>query len=196
MDYYKKHLEDYNTDFRYQMEEFKDGNVLFEIMERNIWGKAANDVGGLQKYYTENKSRYLWAASANIVLFNCTTKTIADEARVALKNGKDWKKIAEDANNNIQADSGRFELSQIPVTIDSKSAEGYITETIINPVDGTASFAKLIKHYDANLQRNFDEARGLVINDYQNILEEKWISDLKKKYPVKVNEPVFQSLLR
>ena len=196
MDYYKKHLEEYNTDFRYQMEEFKDGNVLFEIMERNIWGKAANDVGGLQKYYTENKSRYLWAASANIVLFNCTTKTIADEARVALKNGKDWKKIAEDANNNIQADSGRFELSQIPVTIDSKSAEGYITETIINPVDGTASFAKLIKHYDANLQRNFDEARGLVINDYQNILEEKWISDLKKKYPVKVNEPVFQSLLR
>ncbi len=196
MDYYKKHLEDYNADFRYQMEEFKDGNVLFEIMERNIWGKAANDTVGLQKYYAENKSRYLWAASANIILFNCSNKKTADDARAALSNGKDWKKIMEEANNNIQADSGRFELSQLPLSIDTKSAIGSITETLINPTDGTASFAKIIRHYEAGLQRNFDEARGLVINDYQNILEDLWISDLKKKYPVKVNEPVFQSLLR
>ena len=196
IDYYKKHLEDYNADFRYQMEEFKDGNVLFEIMERNIWGKAANDTAGLAKHYNENKNRYLWAASANIILFNCSNKVIADASRDALKNGKDWKKIAEEANNNLQADSGRFELSQIPVTIDPKSPNGFITEVIINPADGTASFAKVVKQYEANLQRNFEEAKGLVINDYQNILEERWISELKKKYPVKVNESVFQSLLK
>lgn len=196
MDYYKKHLEDYNADFRYQMQEFKDGNVLFEIMERNIWGKAANNTEGLQKHYNENKSKYIWAASANIILFNCRNKIIADEARAALINGKDWKKIVEEANNDIQADSGRFELSQIPVSIDSKSAAGYITKTTVNPGDGTAGFAKLVNQYNAGLQRSFDEARGLVINDYQNIMEEKWITELKKKYPVKVNEAVFQSLLK
>ena len=196
MDYYKKHLEDYNADFRYQMEEFKDGNVLFEIMERNIWGKAANDTAALLKHYNENKNKYLWAASANIILFNCKNKDIADEARAALMNGKDWKKITEEANNNIQADSGRFELTQIPITIDPKLAAGSVTKTVVNPVDGTAGFAKLVNQYEAGLQRNFDEARGLVINDYQNILEEKWITELKKKYPVKVNESVFQSLMR
>ena len=195
-DYYKKHLEDYNSEFRYQMEEFKDGNVLFEIMERNIWGSAANDTVALLKYYNENKSKYKWAASADIVLFNCFNKTIADAAKESLKNGKDWKKIVEEANNTIQADSGRFELSQIPMTIDSKSPAGAITETIINPQDATAGFAKVVNQYQAGLQRNFEEARGLVINDYQNVLEEKWISDLKKKYPVKINEPVFQSLLK
>jgi peptidyl-prolyl cis-trans isomerase SurA len=196
MDYYKKHLEDYNTDFRYQMEEFKDGNVLFEIMERNIWGKAANDTAGLQKYYNENKAKYLWTASANIILFNCANKAIADEARAALLNGKDWKKIVEDGKNNIQADSGRFELTQIPVTVNPQTAPGTVSETVVNPVDGNTSFIKLIHHYDANLQRSFEEARGLVINDYQNILEEKWINDLKNKYPVKINEAVFQSLLK
>ena len=196
IDYYKKHLEDYNADFRYQMEEFKDGNVLFEIMERNIWGKAANDTIGLAKHYNENKNRYLWAASANIILFNCSNKVIADASRDALKNGKDWRKIAEEANNNLQADSGRFELSQIPLKIDPKSANGFITDILINTTDGTASFAKIIKQYEVNLQRNFDEAKGLVINDYQNILEEKWIGELKKKYPVKINESVFQSLLK
>ena len=196
IDYYKKHLEDYNADFRYQMEEFKDGNVLFEIMERNIWGKAANDTAGLLKHYTENKNKYLWASSANIILFNCSNKTIADASRNALVTGKDWKKIAEEANNTLQADSGRFELSQIPVSINPKSPNGFITEVIVNPADGTASFAKVVKQYDAGLQRNFDEAKGLVINDYQNILEERWIADLKKKYPVKVNEEVFRSLLK
>lgn len=195
LDYYKKHLEDYNVDFRYQMEEFKDGNVLFEIMERNIWGKASSDMNALQKHYDANKSKYLWAASANIILFNCSSKGIADEARTALLSGKDWKKIEEESNNNIQADSGRFELSQIPVTIDTKMGAGTVSETVVNP-DGNANFIKLINRHDANLQRNFDEAKGLVINDYQNILEESWIIDLKKKYPVKINEAVFQSLLK
>jgi peptidyl-prolyl cis-trans isomerase SurA len=196
LDYYKKHLEDYNADFRYQMDEFKAGNVLFEIMERNIWGKASADQAGLQKYYNENKGKFLWNASADVIVFNCTNKNIAEEARVALLNGKDWKKITEESNNNIQADSGRFELTQIPATIDTKTAQGYLSEIVASPVDGNAGFVKLIRHYNANQQRSFDEAKGMVINDYQNILEEKWIAELKNKYPVKINEAVFQSLLK
>jgi peptidyl-prolyl cis-trans isomerase SurA len=75
-------------------------------------------------------------------------------------------------------------------------AEGFVSETVVNPIDGNTSFVKLIHLYSANLQRSFDEAKGLVINDYQITLEEKWINDLKKKYPVKVNEAVFLSLLK
>jgi len=196
VDYYKSHLEDYNDDFRYQMEEFKDGNVLFEIMEKNIWGKATNDSAGLLKHYNENKSKYLWAASANVILFNCSNKTVAETARKALLAGKDWKQVSEEANNTLQADSGRFDLSQIPIAINSKSPAGFITEIIVNPADGTAGFAKIINQYEAGLQRNFEEAKGLVINDYQSILEEKWINELKKKYPVKINDSVFRSLLK
>lgn len=196
MDYYKKHLEDYNIDFRYQMDEFKDGNVLFEIMERNIWGKASADMNALQKYYDANKNKYLWSASANIIIFNCSGKAVADSARTAVLNGKDWKKIVEEANNNVLADSGRFELTQLPVPIDPKTTDGYVSQIVINPVDGNTSFIKVINQYSANLQRSFDEAKGLVINDYQNTLEERWIAELKNKYPVKINEAIFQSLLK
>ncbi len=196
LEYYKKNLEDYNPEFNYQMQEFKDGNVLFEIMERNIWGKAANDSAGLKKLYAQNKAKYLWTASANIVLFNCANKAIADEARAALISGKNWRKIVEEANNNIQADSGRFEITQIPVTVEPNMTPGSVSAVVVNPADGNASFVKLVNHYNAGLQRNFDEAKGLVINDYQNALEESWITELKKKYPVKVNESVFQSLLK
>ncbi len=194
--YYKKHLENYNADFKYQIEEFKEGNVLFEIMEKNVWGKAATDTVNLLKHFADNKQNYLWGASANIILFNCTNKLFAEDFKSSLKNGKDWRLIVEDGGNNLQADSGRFDLTQIPIAIDTKAPTGTITEIIVSPADGMASFAKIIKHYAAGIQRNFDEARGLVINDYQNILEEQWIESLKKKFPVKVNEVVFQSLLK
>ncbi len=196
LDYYKKHLEEFNQEFRYQMQEFKEGNVLFEIMERNVWGNASNDTVGLVKYYNENKGKYLWSPSANMILFNCSNKTVADAAKASLLGGKDWRKIVEEANNTIQADSGRFELSQLPLKMDSKLSAGAVTDIAVNAQDGTAGFAKVLKLYDANIQRSFDEAKGLVINDYQNILEEKWINELRKKYPVKINEAVFQSLLK
>ena len=116
LDYYRKNLEFYNPEFRYQMDEFRDGNVLFEIMERNVWSSAGNDSVGLMKHYEQNKAKYTWSASANIIVFNCTNKTIAEEAVDDIKKGKDWKNLLEEQNNAVQADSGRYEIAQTPWT--------------------------------------------------------------------------------
>lgn len=196
LEYYKKNLEQYNPDFKYQMQEFKEGNMLFEIMERNVWSKAANDIEGLQKTYNQNKGKYLWSESADILLFNCKDEKAAAEAAEALKQGKDWKKITEESNMNVQGDSGRYELNQIAVPEGNKIAPGAITSITVNNTDGSASFLKIVKLYPANQQRSFDEAKGLVINDYQNVVEEKWIAELKKKYPVKIDEKVFVQMLK
>ena len=111
MDYYKKHLEDYNTEFRYQMEEFKDGNVLFEIMERNIWGKALPMIQRVCKnIITKIKQIPLGGKCQYNYYLTAANKTIAEDARAALLKGKNWQKIVEEANNNLQADSGRFEV--------------------------------------------------------------------------------------
>ena len=159
------------------------------------WSKASNDNVGLQKYYEVNKAKYKWAASALVLLFNCTSEAIAKKVILDLNAGKSWKNITEEANNTIQADSARYELTQIPVKEGATLIIGNTTELIINALDGTASFVKILKLYNANEQRSFDEAKGLIINDYQTIVEEQWLSELKKKYPVKVNENVFKSLL-
>ena len=196
IEYYRKHLEEFNEDFKYQLDEFKEGNMLFEIMERNIWSKASNDSVGLSKYYAANKTKYQWAESANAYLFNCNTSKTAEEATAALTAGKNWKQIAEESDGKIQADSGRYELTQLQVPAGAVLKENTITTPLLNAGDNTSSFVKIIKMYPANQQRSFEEARGLVINDYQNYLEAKWVETLKKKYPVKVDEKVFQSLLQ
>ena len=196
IEYYRKHLEEYNEEFKYQLQEFKEGNMLFEIMERNVWTKASNDSAGLKKYYESNKAKYQWAESAAVYLFNCSNNKSAELAALALKKGKNWKQIAEESVATIQSDSGRYELAQLQLPVGTKIAEGLISTPVVNPGDNTASFVQILKLYPANLQRSFEEARGLVINDYQNFLEEKWVAVLKKKYPVNVNDAVFESVIK
>jgi peptidyl-prolyl cis-trans isomerase SurA len=69
-----------------------------------------------------------------------------------------------------------------------------ITTPLINKADNTASFAYIIHTYDKPEPRTFAEAKGLVINDYQAELEKEWVAELKKKYPVRVNEKVLRNI--
>ncbi len=196
INYYKNHLEEYNPDFKFQMQEFKEGNMLFEIMERNVWGMASTDTVALLKHYNANKSNFKWAASADVLIFNCSTAKVAEDAMIALKKGKEWRAIAEEFTGTLQADSGRYEINQIIGANYAGTPVKNSYTAIVSNVDGTATFVKYVNVYPADQQRSFEEARGLVINDYQQVLENKWIAELKKKYPVRVNEAMLKEMVR
>ena len=94
----------------------------------------------------------------------------------------------------MQADSGRYELAQIPGVGHADPAEGSLTAPVTNKMDNTESFSYIQHVYRDRSPRNFRDARGFVINDYQSWLEDQWINELKKKYPVKIDEAVLASL--
>jgi len=194
LNYYKKHLESYNPDFGFQMQEFKEGNMLFEIMERNVWGKAISDSAGLKEYYRGNASRFRWAESADVLIFNCNAPKVAEEAIIALKKGKNWRTLAEDQSAAMQADSGRYEIAQIIGANYASTPKKGNFSAITSNIDGTSTFVMYVNVYPPNQQRSFDEARGLVINEYQQVLEKNWIEELRKKYPVKVKEAMIKEL--
>jgi len=117
-EYYKEHLEKYNPLFAAQVSEFRDGSLLFEIMQRRVWNRASVDSEGLKKYIEVN--------------------------------GKN--------------------LGRKP------GAEAIVsTAAAMSP-------------------RTFDEARKLMITEYENELEIHWIEELKKKYPVTISENVLKTL--
>jgi peptidyl-prolyl cis-trans isomerase SurA len=195
--YYKDRLETMNEDFRFQLKEFSEGSLLFEIMERKVWSVAPLDSAGLIKYYNKNKSKYKWQPSVNAIIFNCSDTAIANQALSMMqKDPTKWKEYMDGFNGTALADSGRFELNQLPVTDQSKLKTGTCTSVVTNSNDGSASFCYIMKMYNTEDQRSFDEAKGLVINDYQLLLEETWINQLKKKYPVKVNEAVVKGMVK
>lgn len=193
--YYRDHLEDFNEDFRQQMDEFRDGNLFFEIMQQEVWNKAQADSTALLSLYEKNKSRYNWKQSADAIIFFCTdeatAKTLSDQLR---KNPAGWKTTVDAVSEKVVADSARYEWSQIPGLGQTPPKEGSVTPITVNTTDKTASFALINKVYLQPETRSFNEAKGLVMNDYQTLLEEDWIKDLKKKYPVKVDEKVLSGI--
>jgi peptidyl-prolyl cis-trans isomerase SurA len=193
---YKNRLQDFNPDFKEQLNEFKDGNLLFEIMQRKVWDKAASDSVGLLNFYNQHKEKYTWNKSADAIIFSANNVNTATNAIQILAKGNSWKDVINEYPSALQADSARFELAQLPVNNLVDFSEGLITDPVINKNDGTVVFVKIIKLYPENQQRNFEDARGIVTNDYQSFLEKKWIVELKKQYPVHIDEKVFSKLLR
>ncbi|MBI1780046.1 MAG: peptidylprolyl isomerase [Sphingobacteriales bacterium] len=196
-DYFKKHLAEYKPEYNYQVQEFKEGNLLFEIMEKNVWSKAGADTIGLKKYYAAHKEKYKWEPSVDAIIITCTDSAVEADAMKKIKAAPNsWKTFTTDFSGRVQADSGRFEMSQIPVVEKTNFEKGITTVPLKNDQDGTSVFAYIVKVYREPGQRNFEEAKGLVINDYQVVLEDKWITVLKKKYPVKVDEKVLGAILK
>lgn len=59
---------------------------------------------------------------------------------------------------------------------------------------------ELIDYFEKNRakyeHKPYEEVKGQVISDYQQILENDWINDLKKKYAVKVNQDELKKLTK
>ena len=196
LDYYRNHLEDYNKDFAFQLTEFKEGNLLFEIMQRKIWDKASVDSAGIRNFYETHKDKYWWDASADALLFTCKSQQVADalKARLLAHPITAWRQMTDSGAISIQADSGRYELSQIPNPDKAVLDASMYTPFSTNSADNSVSFAYILNVYRTRSPRNFRDARGFVINDFQNWMEDQWVAGLKKKYPVKIEEKVFAEL--
>lgn len=193
LEYYRKHLEEFNKEFANQLNEFKEGNMLFEVMEKEVWSRAAKDSIGLRKYYSEYKEKYKWSESADVLVMNCATEEIAQAAIREIENGATWQDLIEANQGELQGDSGRFELSQINASAEASPGS---FSPITKNADGTASFIRYYRFYPTGLQRSFEDSKGMLINDYQPLVEQQWITQLRKRYPVIVDEAVLQSIIR
>jgi len=194
-EYYRNNLDTYSKSYSKQVREFKEANLLFAMMERNVWSKANTDTAGLVKYYNEHQSKYRWSLSADAIIVTCKNQSVAKEMQQKLRDHLNtWRQITAAAGNDVMADSARFELGQLPVIDRTNFTAGLITAPVKNDNDGSYTFNYVIKMYPDGAPRIFEDARGIVMSDYQQVLEDKWVAALKKKYPVKVNQVVFQSI--
>jgi peptidyl-prolyl cis-trans isomerase SurA len=194
-EYYRSHLEDFSEEFRIQMNEFRDGNLFFEIMQQEIWNKTQNDSTQLLVLYKKNQTKYDWKPSVDAVVFFCTdiatAKILYDQLK---KNPAAWRKATESLSEKVVADSSRYEWDQVPGLGKTTPKAGTLTQQVINKNDNSASFAYILKVYTASTPRTFNEAKGLVMNDYQVELEAQWVQGLRKKYPVVIDQKVLAQI--
>lgn len=196
LQYYKDHLEETNKNFGSTVREYKDGLMLFALLQDKIWKKAEHDTVGLKIFYKVHLKDYFYKKRAEVIIGNCTKEKNAKTVQKYLKQNWDIdrikKKVNEGAVVNVIFNKGVLEEKH------SKLPSAYtISETGVSDIfkEGENSFT--VVKTDKILSAEpipFKKIKGKVINDYQRFLEKKWIEDLKHTYPVRVNQEVLEKL--
>lgn len=196
IEYESSKLADKYPDFRNLYNEYRDGMLLFEISNREVWDKAAQDTKGLKKFFKKNKNKYSWSEPRfKGVVVQCKNDSIAMEAEKRLQK-LDYETSATTLNKEmnvgservLKAKRGLFEIGDNAVVDYSvfKTGKQVVDETF--PV----SFAKgkiLKKRPESYL-----DVKGQVTADYQTKLEKDWVEYLNKKYEVVIDYDVVSTI--
>lgn len=200
-DFEEHRLVEENADFRNLMEEYKDGILLFELMDRNVWGKASKDSVGLQAFYEANKSKYMWEPGFKGVIYKFKNEAAMKEG-VKLLNKKNTtdedltKKVNNEANPDaVTIQRGRYEFSRYTDVPRKDIIKGKLTPAV-KAADGTYTVIKVEEVNNEPTQKSLDEARGYVVAEYQDYLEKKWNEEMRKKYAMSLDTAVFNSMAK
>jgi peptidyl-prolyl cis-trans isomerase SurA len=172
-----------NPEYKMLLNEYYEGILLFEIMEKEVWNKATEDSIGQRKYYDNNMSRYQAKERAKATLYSATSKDFIQPLTDLLGKGDSTKLQEFIATEKIKREDGLFEKDEKPVLAKVTWAPG------VYPSENNALFYVVsIKEILPPGPKSFEDARASVISDYQNYLEKEWLKTLRTKYAVKMNE--------
>jgi peptidyl-prolyl cis-trans isomerase SurA len=292
----KNSLDTKYEDYRMLVKEYRDGILLFQLMDEKVWSKAIEDTVGLKKYFADNQAKYQWDQRVQGTVISAATPALLARAQKELKAGRYpvtrgmakgaafrantsnitkigtialddvAKRMMEDTLTTVtltgrikkgekaslakaRADSAVSYLrhrSGIParrlksanLTAPAADATAQIALVSTNPaaleamlneqnplsvqvtqrifqkgdnkvVDdlmsrpaGTYTVQKDGRHYAVIIDKTLPagpktlaEARGQATSDYQTYLEKEWITQMRQKYPVKVNEAEVNKLV-
>ena len=186
-------LEKNNKDYQMLLKEYRDGILLFSLTNQEVWQKGLNDSIGQQAFFEKNSQNYLWKARVQAYLTKVNDASKLENARKYLQNkGFDTDSFAAfeaDYRSNYPdayaTESGTFEYEAHPILSKVDLNKQY-QELVI---DGTSYVLVVGKVYPPG-PRKFEEARGLIIRDYQEFLNQALTKRLKEKYPIQVNAGV------
>lgn len=198
LDYYKKNLENTDQDFAFTLQEYRDGLLLFDLLQDKVWKRAEKDTVGLEKYFKKNRQNYLWKKRGDLIIAACTKKDKAILVKKYLEENKKIEEIKKLVNDgaiiNVIFTKGVFEEN------DNKLPEGFkLTNKMVSDViiEKDSNFVVIkTNNIMASKPMTLSEARGRVINDYQVYLDKQWIAELRKQYPVKVRQRVLKKLIK
>lgn len=195
LEYEESILETKYVDFKYLMQEYRDGILLFDLTNKMVWNKASEDTAGLRKYYEEHKQNYMWKNRAVTKSYICSSKKSAKMVKQLLKKDSSDGVILATVNKQ----------DALGVNIVSKVYEEG-EDAKIDKLDWSKSLHKMKDKSTNNVvyvkiletlppeQKLLNETLGPVTSDYQSFLEDKWILELKEKYPVVEFEGALEQL--
>ncbi len=188
MQYQEDHLENENQDFANILSEYRDGLLLFDLMESTIWNASKTDSLAIRTYYNEHKDTYLWPDRIDAIVASSADQIILDKVSKLLKEGIDLEEIKNMFNTkdavNVIFTEGVMDAENQALPENFEFIKG-----ISKIYSHNNSYVVVqVKDVFPSSQKSFDECKGNVINDYQIYKESIWLAELKNKYNVVINQ--------
>lgn len=185
--YQEDNLENENEDFAYIVNEYRDGLLLFDLMESTIWNTAKTDSVDIQNFYNSHKEQYALPKRVDAIVATSTKQKTLKKVAKLLHQGMgldDIKKLVN-SNDDVQVvfTTGIMDATHQALPDDFEFKKG-ISEIYKH---NDAYIVAQVKDILPETTKTFDEAKGAVISDYQTYKEEVWIKELSNKYKVVVN---------
>lgn len=299
LDYEKENLENKHIDYKMLVQEYRDGILLFQLMDEKVWSKAIEDTVGLQTFFQNNRENYKWDTRAEATILSAANKNLLARAQNLMKAGQyevtknrpplllfntnadqltastsaqldelaarltadptltltltgqtDAREVARTNNNlaqrraeqaknyllrkgvlptqialnNSAAKAGIRGVRPVLYSKDVKVLEQTFNET--NPLalqvtsrrflkgenkildgvtwqEGTYTIEKDGRSYLIQINKilppgykNLNETRGIATSDYQNYLEKQWVTELRQRFPVVINQAEVEKLIK
>ena len=192
--YFKERLEVENTEYATIINDYRNGLLVYDVMNKNIWQIAKTDSTGLKNYYEKTKNNYNWKKRLDVDIYSSSDEITTKQVQTLLMRGEESatikKQINSDGKINIITISDVFEIDQ------SELPEGLIPEKGVSDIKLNDGFYVVvnIKEVIEPTLKEFDEVRGTVISDFQTEIEKKWMQSLRDKYEVKINNKSLKKL--
>ncbi|MCL2042388.1 MAG: peptidylprolyl isomerase [Bacteroidales bacterium] len=202
--YEDNRLEQKYPNFRITLDEYHNGILLYEVIEKEIWGRSTTDTIGLETFFESNRDKYVWGERRDFTVLHALSFNSAKEAEKAkssivkmLNKGK--------SDDEIQAAFSKNDPPVVFKIVHGKAEKGVNQEidaawntpaphTVSQVLPDNGIEILRINKTVTPERKQLNETRGLAIIDYQEYLEKTWLEMLSKKYPIKVNQEVLESI--
>lgn len=196
MAYEDSQLENKYPEFRHLMQEYRDGILLFDISNKEVWEKASKDTTGLASFFASNKVKYSWEKPHfKGYIVQCANASVARQAKKMVKKleADSITTVLKRTFNNdsitlVKIDHGLYEQGE-NANVDFLAFKK-------GNLDTKTGFPEIfIKGYVLEKgPETYNDVCGLVISDYQNYLDAKWLEYLKGKFKVIVYKDIVNSV--
>ena len=173
-------LESKYDDFRYLMQEYRDGILLFELTNKMVWSKATEDTTGLRQFFEAHRDHYQWKDRAVVREYTCNNAKTAKKLSKGIAKGKSDEALKEKLNKKnalaLKIKERTIERGSDSL-VDALKWEGL--QLMDDPTNNVVylRFDNIIPAGPKSLK----EAMGPVTSEYQNHLEDEWIDTLKQR---------------
>lgn len=189
-------LEKDYPDFKALMDEFRDGILLFRVEALEVWDKLKFDSTKAKEYFDNLDKDFYTEPSWDISEIYVLNDSLAKDLYKQLKDGADFAELASTATqrSKFREKKGHWGVINAKEKKIAKIvAEKNITsETLLEPVKFEGGWSIIKVHsYEPVRKKTFEEAISDFAPDFQDMMQKKltnaWIDNVKKKFPVKIN---------